>query len=86
MTQVLQVGMNDVPNGQQLQKAPRLPIPPLRQSLDAYLESLEPFIDEVAKKSTRSKTVLLAERRIWAKDFERGVGKLCQDRLIGELS
>ena len=64
--------------------APRLPVPPLRQTLDAYLESLEPFLEDLSIQSGRPKKELVAERKTWAADFENGVGKLCQNRLLGE--
>jgi hypothetical protein len=59
--------------------APRLPVPPLRQTLDGYLESLLPFIEDLPG----NKDVLLEERRKWTDDFKSGIGRLCQDRLIG---
>jgi Choline/Carnitine o-acyltransferase len=64
----------------------RLPVPLLRQTIDAYLESLEPFLEDLSKKSGRSKEDLASERKLWADDFEKGVGKLCQDRLLGQNS
>jgi hypothetical protein len=63
--------------------SPRLPVPSIRQTIDAYLESLEPFLEDLSKKSGRSKEDLASERKLWADDFEKGVGKLCQDRLLG---
>jgi len=65
------------------QSAPRLPVPQLRQTLDAYLESLQPFFEDLSVTSGRSKQDIAAERKAWADDFENGLGKLCQNRLIG---
>ena len=60
---------------------PKLPVPKLRQTLDRYLKSLEPFIaeqDEANAELEMKKRVQMAE------EFENGIGKLAQARLIGE--
>lgn len=67
---------------------PRLPVPDLRKTLDKYLTSLEPFLLEEASKKGLDDDALDASRRLraqWADEFASGVGKLCQDRLLGAL-
>ncbi|KAH9935245.1 acyltransferase ChoActase/COT/CPT [Amylocystis lapponica] len=61
---------------------PRLPVPDLHQTLQKYTKSLEPFLleDEAAGGPS-----FQTSRDIHAKvveDFERGVGKICQERLL----
>ncbi|TIB34946.1 hypothetical protein E3P86_02755 [Wallemia ichthyophaga] len=53
--------------------APRLPIPPLESSLEKYLKSLEPFIDD--DHHVRSHLRAIAD------DFRDGLGKKLQTRL-----
>lgn len=64
----------------------RLPVPPLRQTLDRYLASLEPFFseDEIRGGMTYSSARALREK--WAKDFESGIGQTLQERLLGPSS
>jgi hypothetical protein len=63
---------------------PRLPVPPLRQSLDAYLKSIQPFLLEDEARGGASYASSFAQRVIWAEKFENGIGKVCQERLIGK--
>lgn len=56
--------------------APRLPIPGLESSLEKYLKSLEPFIED--DNHTRLHLRTLAD------DFREGLGKKLQARLKGE--
>ena len=56
--------------------APRLPIPGLESSLEKYLKSLEPFIED--DNHTR------LHQRTLADDFREGLGKKLQARLKGE--
>lgn len=66
-----------------LPRLPRLPIPPLKDTLKRYLKSLEPFLLEDAAKGGQSYEDALRERVAWAKEFEDGLGRVCQQRLIG---
>ncbi|CAK5273818.1 unnamed protein product [Mycena citricolor] len=61
---------------------PRLPIPTLRQTLDRYLKSLEPFLLEDEARGGTSFSSAYALRVKWANEFESGVGQLCQERLL----
>ncbi|TDL25783.1 acyltransferase ChoActase/COT/CPT [Rickenella mellea] len=60
----------------------RLPVPPLRQTLDGYLKSLEPFLLEDAARGGPSFEESMRLRQIWADEFEHGLGKVCQERLL----
>lgn len=62
---------------------PRLPVPPLQQTIDRYLKSLEPFLLEDDARGGPSFTSSYNLREKWAQEFRGGVGKLCQQRLIG---
>ena len=61
----------------------RLPVPPLRDSLDRYLRSLEPFLLEDEARGGKPYTSAYALRQKWADDFEAGIGKTLQERLVG---
>ena len=60
---------------------PKLPVPKLRQTLDRYLKGLEPFI---AEESEANAELEMKKRVQMAEEFENGIGKLAQARLIGE--
>lgn len=62
---------------------PRLPVPELRKTLDKYLASLEPFLREDEKRGGMSYQSGMSLRRKWADEFEQGIGKVLQDRLVG---
>ncbi|KAF4597238.1 hypothetical protein EYR40_007690 [Pleurotus pulmonarius] len=61
---------------------PRLPVPPLRKTLDRYLKSIEPFLLEDEAKGGQPFYDALALRTKWADEFERGIGTVCQERLL----
>nr|GAT46572.1 predicted protein [Mycena chlorophos] len=61
---------------------PRLPVPELRQTLDRYLRSIEPFLLEDERRGGIPFKTAYALRREWADEFASGVGSLCQDRLL----
>ncbi|CAE6414425.1 unnamed protein product [Rhizoctonia solani] len=56
---------------------PKLPVPALRPTLDRYLKSLEPLIAESGQNDLE-----MQKRVKMAEEFERGIGKLAQARLI----
>ncbi|CAE6415782.1 unnamed protein product, partial [Rhizoctonia solani] len=62
-------------NQRQLQK---LPLPKLRPTLDRYLKSLEPFIAE----SGQNVELEMEKRVRMAEEFEHGIGRLAQARLV----
>lgn len=62
---------------------PRLPVPPLRATLDRYLKSLEPILAQDEEKGKGKASEELKKRQQWAHDFENGLGKVLQERLIG---
>ncbi|RXW21256.1 hypothetical protein EST38_g4610 [Candolleomyces aberdarensis] len=61
---------------------PRLPVPELRSTLDKYLASLEPLLLENEKRGGISYQSSHSLRRKWADEFEVGIGKVFQDRLV----
>lgn len=62
---------------------PRLPVPPLRDTLDRYLKSLEPFLLEDEARGGTSFRESMNSRQAWAKEFELGLGQTLQERLVG---
>ncbi|KAI0951280.1 hypothetical protein AcW1_008362 [Taiwanofungus camphoratus] len=61
---------------------PRLPVPDLHQTLEKYIQSLEPFFLEDEARGGPSSESSRSTRVKWAQDFERGIGRLGQERLI----
>ncbi|OSX58854.1 hypothetical protein POSPLADRAFT_1151685 [Postia placenta MAD-698-R-SB12] len=60
---------------------PRLPVPDLRQTLQKYLVSLEPFMLEDQANGGLPREDSYNHRVKLVEDFERGLGRICQDRL-----
>ncbi|OCH94373.1 acyltransferase ChoActase/COT/CPT [Obba rivulosa] len=63
-------------------RLPRLPVPDLHKTLQKYLKSLEPFLLEDEARGGPPFKESYALREKWANDFEHGLGKLCQERLL----
>lgn len=65
---------------------PRLPVPPLEQSLERYLRSIEPILQqkEDLGELPAGATVAseLAQRRKWADELLSGIGPLLNQRLL----
>lgn len=53
--------------------------------MDRYLKSLEPVLEQNEETGGESKEAALKARQEWAKEFEDGLGKSLQQRLIGTL-
>lgn len=64
-------------------RLPRLPVPPLRKTLDRYLKSIEPFLLEEEAKGGPSFEESFKLRAKWADEFEKGLGAKAQEKLIG---
>lgn len=62
---------------------PRLPVPDLHQTLQRYLSSIEPFLLEDADHGGAPFDEAYQQRKLWAEDFEKGLGQKCQERLYG---
>lgn len=62
---------------------PRLPVPPLRSTLDKYLQSIKPLLLEDDLRGISAFTSAYQLRVQWAKEFETGIGTTLQARLIG---
>ncbi|KAL5526743.1 hypothetical protein ACEPAF_8468 [Sanghuangporus sanghuang] len=60
----------------------RLPVPRLRDTLDRYLRSLEPFLFEEEASGGRSFNDSMRLRARMADEFEHGLGRTLQDRLV----
>lgn len=63
------------------QSLPRLPLPPLRNTLDKYLQSLEPYFILNERNGRGRRSEARARRRKLADEFEQGLGVTCQQRL-----
>ena len=61
----------------------RLPVPNLRHTLDRYLASLGPFLREDECKGGMKYSSAVELRQKWADEFEFGIGKTLQERLVG---
>ncbi|KAI0367761.1 acyltransferase ChoActase/COT/CPT [Pilatotrama ljubarskyi] len=61
---------------------PRLPVPDLHKTLQKYLQSLEPFLQEDEARGGTDFNTAYAARQQLANDFENGIGRLCQERLL----
>lgn len=62
---------------------PRLPVPPLRKTLDRYLQSIQPFLLEDEARGGTPYEEAYTLRKEWADAFERGPGTKAQEKLIG---
>ena len=62
---------------------PRLPVPDLRSTLKRYLKSLEPLLLENEARGGQSFQAAYDARARWADKFETGMGRVCQERLLG---
>lgn len=62
---------------------PRLPVPPLRSTLDKYLQSIKPLLLEDDLRGVSAFDLAYQQRVQWAKEFEVGIGATLQARLIG---
>ena len=63
---------------------PRLPVPDLHKTLQKYLKSIQPFLLEDEKRGGVDFKSALEDRVKLVNDFERGLGPLCQQRLLGK--
>ncbi|KAI0635930.1 acyltransferase ChoActase/COT/CPT [Trametes polyzona] len=61
---------------------PRLPVPDLHKTLQKYLKSLEPFVLEDEARGGPDFTSAYDARVKLVEDFERGIGRVCQERLL----
>ncbi|KAH9945185.1 acyltransferase ChoActase/COT/CPT [Epithele typhae] len=61
---------------------PRLPVPDLRKTLQGYLKSLEPILHERAARGGQSFDAAYRAQQEVIEDFDRGLGKACQERLL----
>ena len=62
---------------------PRLPVPPLRSTLDKYLQSIKPFLLQDNLRGVSTFDSAYEQRVQWAKEFETGIGATLQARLVG---
>ena len=85
----MQVSSNSAPSGTRRAstvtraRLPRLPVPDLQKTLQKYVTSLEPFLLEYEAKGLAKHEEARALRAQWAEDFERGIGRVLQERLHG---
>lgn len=61
----------------------RLPVPPLRSTLDKYLQSIKPLLLEDDLQGVSTFASAYQQRVQWAKEFETGIGATLQARLVG---
>lgn len=68
---------------------PRLPVPPLSESLQKYIISLKPLLYEEARLSSKSDpeafvNAEIEKRKALARDFDdaKGLGRILQERLL----
>ncbi|KAF8525799.1 acyltransferase ChoActase/COT/CPT [Hysterangium stoloniferum] len=59
----------------------RLPVPPLRRTLDKYLKSIAPLLQEDAANGGPPYQEEMSKRLQWANEFENGIGCVLQERL-----
>ena len=64
----------------------RLPVLPLRQTLDKYLISLVPFMREDEARGGPSIDTEMDKQLKLAREFEYGIGSALQERLLGKSS
>jgi carnitine O-acetyltransferase len=64
----------------------RLPVPPLRQTLDKYVRSLVPFLREDEARGGPSFAAEMDRQVRLASEFEHGIGRTLQERLLGKSS
>jgi hypothetical protein len=64
---------------------PRLPLPSLAETMENYLKSLNPWIEEETSAQGTSKDAAIAQRRKWADDFAAGVGGKLHAKLQGKF-
>lgn len=64
-------------------KLPRLPVPVLRKSLDGYLKSIQPVLLQDEAQSGAPFDAAYEKRVKLAEEFERGLGSVLQERLLG---
>jgi hypothetical protein len=62
---------------------PRLPVPPLRSTLDKYLQSIKPLLRQDDLQGVSAFNPAYERRVQWAKEFETGIGATLQTRLVG---
>ena len=62
---------------------PRLPVPPLRSTLDKYLQSIKPLLREDDLRGVSAFASAYQQRVQWAEEFEMGIGATLQARLVG---
>ena len=64
---------------------PRLPVPNLHDTLNKYLKSIIPLLEDEEARGGPSVQDALEERRRWADEFAANEGVRCQERLIGKM-
>ena len=62
---------------------PRLPVPPLRSTLDKYLQSIKPLLLQDDLRGVSAFDSAYQQRVQWAEEFETGIGATLQVRLVG---